>query len=191
VTHDFGTHMRLMSRLLDYPDDDLPELLREARTAVEGDPETMGGRALLALIASMAGQSPLRLQEHYTQTFDLAPSHCLDLTYHRYGDSEERAHALQGLQEIYLRAGFERTGGELPDYLPLVLEFLSVASEHSKREVLGVIGDSLEALARRLRRDQNPYADGMDHLIEVLGLGFLDADAGKASAALVEAPESD
>jgi nitrate reductase molybdenum cofactor assembly chaperone NarJ/NarW len=191
VTHDFSTHMRLMSRLLDYPDDDLPEFLREARTVWKGAAEAPGGQALLAFVAYLAGQPPLRLQEHYTQTFDLAPSRSLDLTYHRYADSEARAHALQGLQEIYRRAGFERTGGELPDYLPLILEFLSVAPEQSKREVLGVIGDSLAALAGRLRRDQNPYADGMDHLIEVLGLDSLDADAGKASAALVEASESD
>jgi nitrate reductase molybdenum cofactor assembly chaperone NarJ/NarW len=191
VTHDFSTHMRLMSRLLDYPDGALPGLLREARAAVETDSETASRRALLAFVTHMAGQSPLRLQEHYTRTFDLAPSHCLDLTYHRYGDSEERAHALQRLQEIYLQAGFERTGGELPDYLPLVLEFLSVSPERAKREVLGMIGGSLAALAGRLRRDRNPYADVMGHLVEVLGLGPLDDDAGKAPAAPIETPESD
>ena len=166
-----------VSRLLDYPDaawrQDLPGL-RQAAADLAPAPSRA---ALLVFIDEAAAMGPLACQERYTANFDLAPSSSLDVTYHAYGDTEDRLRALQGLQETYAAAGYERTGGELPDFLPLVLEFLAVASSSEQEAVIRWTGPGLAALHGRLRDQNSPFAALTQQLVHLFDLPRASEDA--------------
>lgn len=100
----------------------------------------------------------LRVQEEYTRTFDLDPSSCLNLSHHKWGDDRERGSALAALSRLYQVAGFEMTTGELPDYLPLVLEFLAVCPEGAGRAIRDEYREELHGLAERLKKCGSSYA---------------------------------
>ena len=122
--------LKVISELLEYPDEDflrrLPDM--EARVAVlPGEVK----KRLVDFMTSIKSQDPIRLQETYTSAFCMAPRTTLSMGYHLWGDSEERAQALARLEQIFHEAGYERSSGELPDFLPLMLEFLSI-SPHAR-----------------------------------------------------------
>ena len=118
--------LRLFSVLLDYPDNGLLKGLDRIAAAAGQIAEPEFKSAAQGFLDYLQAHAPLRLQETYTAAFDLHPATTLNLTYHAYGDNEKRAAALARLQHLYDQAGWERTGGELPDYLPLLLEFLAI-----------------------------------------------------------------
>jgi nitrate reductase delta subunit len=117
---------RILSVLLDYPDKRLLNDTDRITAAARQIPEPEFQRAVSDFMAYLARHDLLTLQENYTAAFDLLPATTLNLTYHAFGDNEKRAAALSTLQHLYDQAGWERTNFELPDYLPLVLEFLSI-----------------------------------------------------------------
>jgi nitrate reductase delta subunit len=82
----------------------------------------------------------------------------LNLTYHRWGDGKERGSALARLLHLYAKAGYEIADGELPDYLPLVLEFLSVGPPESAHEIMAEYHPQVSILASRLAESSSPYA---------------------------------
>ncbi|MCF8050228.1 MAG: nitrate reductase molybdenum cofactor assembly chaperone [Desulfobacterales bacterium] len=118
--------LRLLSVLLHYPDDDLLGHLDEIAAAAGLVPEEDIQTAAEGFLSYLGAHPPIRLQENFTAAFDMRPETTLNLTYHAFGDNEKRAAALARLQHVYDQAGWERTTGELPDYLPLMLEFLSI-----------------------------------------------------------------
>jgi nitrate reductase delta subunit len=94
----------------------------------------------------------------------------MNLTYHRWGDTEKRGPALVHLEEIYQKAGFQRISSELPDYLPLVLEFISEQPDAASSEIIPIYGEVVESLAERLRQANHPYALLFEQLVDILGL---------------------
>jgi nitrate reductase delta subunit len=105
------------------------------------------------------GNKPLiRLQEEYTSTFDLSPSTCLNLTYHKWGDARERGNALVDFHRLYHLAGYESSTGDLPDYLPLVLEYLSLTRNGDHSSLLGQYCEEVETLSSRLEQAGSVYA---------------------------------
>lgn len=130
--------LKLLSILLQYPDGEFVLSLEELKEVVEQIPH-MEHRERCEHFLDYLGNNPLiRLQEEYTSTFDLNPSTCLNLTYHKWGDSRERGNALVDFHRLYHQAGYESSTGELPDYLPLVLEYLSLNrnGDHSSHVAL-------------------------------------------------------
>lgn len=125
------TTCRMLSVLLDYPDKRLLNNLDTIAAAARQIPEPEFKHAVHNFLAYLKAHDLLRLQEHYTAAFDLGTATTLNLTYHAFGDNEKRAAALATLQRLYDRTGWERTSGDLPDYLPLLLEFFSI---HSRPE---------------------------------------------------------
>jgi nitrate reductase delta subunit len=106
---------------------------------------------------------PDEVARHYVATFDLRRRCALYLTYYRYGDTRKRGMAMLAFKAAYRDAGFEQVkgegeaGGELPDYLPLVLDF---AALHPRgQELLRAHRADLELLLRALRNAPSPYAD--------------------------------
>lgn len=166
----FMDSMRIIGRLMEYPDQNWMAHLHELRHAANGLSDPGFREAVLAFIQEMAAMPLIQCQERYTATFDLNPQTSLDVTYHRYGDSEDRGRALQRLQEAYRRAGFERTGGELPDFLPLVLEFLSVAGPSDRKAVVGEVGPGLVLLNQQLTVKESEYRTLTAWLIDLLGI---------------------
>jgi nitrate reductase delta subunit len=125
---------------------------------------------LRTAIAALRNLPRLRLQEEYTRVFDLNPATCLNLTYHKWGDSPERAAGLAKLNQLYLDAGFEWVGGELPDFLPLVLEFLALAPKEAGVLITGQFREQIEILGSRLDSLQSTYAGILRALREAISM---------------------
>lgn len=146
-----GEALALVSRLLQYPDDAFKAELAQMQTVAERLAPGPLADAVRRFLEYVRSQSAIALQEHYTAAFDIAPATTLNLTYHAYGDTEQRAAALARLARTYATAGWSPATGELPDYLPLMLEFLSLcpAADPSGpvRQALEGLGPYIERLA--------------------------------------------
>ena len=120
---------KLISLLLQYPDEKLVDGMTDLEAVVsELEPESARS-ACFDFMDHLRRMPLLHIQEEYTRIFDLDPSTCLNLSHHKWGDDRERSSALAALSRLYRAAGFEMSTGELPDYLPLVLEFVAVSPE--------------------------------------------------------------
>jgi nitrate reductase delta subunit len=100
--------------------------------------------------------------------FDMNPAASLNLTYHVMGDREERGSALAALAEVYRQAGYEPALNELPDFLPLVLEFLYESPGAEADPLLGRCLAALPAVAGSLRKNGSGYAGLLDVLCGML-----------------------
>lgn len=127
-----GELFKLLSICLSYPDEALSAAAPELSEAAAGLRQPHLRKRLAEFLVYLVAEPLLSQQEHYTAVFDMRPQASLNLTYHLLGDREERGRALAGLLTLYQRSGFEPAVNELPDYLPLMLEFLSVAPEAAK-----------------------------------------------------------
>lgn len=125
---EFSRVMRASSLALGYPDPEwrrgLP-LLHAAATAIAGH----AGMHLRSFLDAIAGRSAGELEQAYVDTFDLHRRCCLYLTYYSSGDTRKRGMALLQFTTSYRAAGFELTGGELPDHLAVLCEFTATAPE--------------------------------------------------------------
>jgi len=161
MTENDQIHCKLLSFLLEYPDTSWSTNFEEIREIIPAVTDEQR-RQLLRGFLDYARNTPLiELQEVYTQAFDLDPDTSLHLSYHLIGDSEDRGKVLAGLLWIYHREGFDAAIGELPDYLPMMLEFLSVCPEPEDAALLWSCLGTVAALAERLEEKKHPYAELM------------------------------
>ncbi|MGH3304902.1 MAG: nitrate reductase molybdenum cofactor assembly chaperone [Streptosporangiaceae bacterium] len=100
---------------------------------------------------------PSEVAQHYVETFDLRRRCALYLTYYRYGDTRKRGMAMLAFKAAYRAAGLDPADSELPDYLPLVLDFAALHPGGEK--MLRAHRADLELLLRALRDAPSPYAD--------------------------------
>ena len=159
--------IKIVSLLLQYPDEGFARALPLLETSIAQLPDSSARDKLVQFISYLQATPLLRLQENYTETFDINPSTCLNLTYHLLGDSEKRGNVMAGLQQIYHEAGYETIAGELPDYLPLILEFLSERPESDGAEILWSYIDAAEKPAGSLKDSGNPYSLLLDVVREL------------------------
>jgi nitrate reductase delta subunit len=159
---------KLLSLLLRYPDQRLVEAREEIREAIEQLPRSPARRALERFCAHLDSHDALELAAAYVDSFDLRRRTGLYLTYYLHGDTRKRGMALLRLKHLYRRAGLEPTTGELPDYLPLVLEFASLAPPEVGERLLREHRPALELLRGGLEQDGSPYAP----LVEALCLSL-------------------
>jgi nitrate reductase delta subunit len=172
-----NVQIKLISCLLQFPDESLLKWLPELRQVLN-EIKSVSDRNRYDKILSYFEQTPLiQLQEQYTETFDLNSSNCMNLTYHRWGDTEKRGTALAHLEEIYLKSGFERISSELPDFLPLILEFISERPHVANSEIIPLYGTVVEALAERFGQAGQPYSLLFKQLIDTLGLSEAAANS--------------
>jgi nitrate reductase delta subunit len=160
--------MKIISLLLQYPDDGFIRSLPLMETGIEGLPNSFAGDKLAQFIFYLRATPLLRLQEIYTETFDLNPSTCLNLSYHLFGDSEKRGNVMACLQQIYHEAGYETITGELPDYLPLMMEFLSECPESGGAGMVWSYLESIEKPAALLKDSVNPYSLLLDVVVDIV-----------------------
>ena len=151
---------RILARLLDYPDAELMESLPEIIQALKIDPAVNARERdpLMQLVSSMQLHDLTGLQADYVQTFDMTPEHDLHLTHHLFGDDRGRGPALIDLSEHYKGSGLEMEDGEIPDFLPLILEYVSTLDEMQARLFLGDVAKVLKILADNLEKAGSPYA---------------------------------
>lgn len=168
---DAARSLRALARLLCYPDAELREHLFELRDALRAD-RAVGSARLVeldALVDGLARAAPLDAEAAYVQLFDRGRATSLHLFEHVHGDSRERGPALIDLAQCYAQAGLYLAPGELPDYLPVVLEFASTQPAPEARAFLGEIAHILNALFSALQQRRSAYAAVLGALLELAG----------------------
>lgn len=154
---------KLLSILLRYPDDEILQNRAQISIAASELPDSPARDAVLAFLKYWHNEPAPRLQASYIEAFDFKRRGCLYLSYYRYGDQRARGQVLADMKGAFARAGYQLDTTELPDYLPLVLEFISEVPEEGL-PMLAENRAAIEVIRRSLRHDRNPYA----HLIEAL-----------------------
>lgn len=159
--------LKLASALLDYPRDEL-WAHREELVAASADRWLSPARQeqLGAFVVDLLERDPLDAQSRWLELFDRGRSMSLLLFEHIHGESRNRGQAMVDLMEAYREGGFEVVSRELPDYLPLVLEYLSQRQEAHARDWLHHVAHILELLAARAHERHSPYATLFEVLIE-------------------------
>jgi nitrate reductase delta subunit len=163
--------LRALARLLSYPDAALRSGLPELRDALHREAALPAGRLaeIDALIAQLAGQDPLEVEARYVDCFDRGRATSLHLFEHVHGDSRDRGPAMIDLSRTYASAGLLLGESELPDYLPVVLEFASTQPPAQARAFLGETTHILNAIFSALRQRGSPYASLLGAAIELAG----------------------
>lgn len=159
--------LRLAALLLDYPDRELYAATPELAQAASRLPARAGGEELQAFLAHRAAIGELTAQEEYVATFDFHKRASLHLSYYRDGDRRQRGMTLLGLKRRIREAGLELRGGELPDYLPALLEFAALVPQEAE-PVLRRFRAAIELLRLSLRDMDSPYAGVLHALARVL-----------------------
>lgn len=153
--------LKLISVLLSYPEPNLSTVREEFHAAVAADSLLpRGDRVLLdTLIDELCGLDTLEAQERYVRLFDRTRSLSLHLFEHVHGESRDRGQAMVDLIALYEAGGFSPTATELPDYLPLFLEYAATRKPQDALDLIGQPAHVLAALKERLAKRQSPYAD--------------------------------
>lgn len=181
--------LKALSALLTYPQHDLQAAVPAIQKLLEGEGLLSPARAesLAPLLAELEEWDLYDLQERYVLLFDRSRALSLNLFEHVHGEGRDRGGAMVDLLETYRAAGFEPIGPELPDHLPLLLEFLAHRPLAEARDMLGDASHILAVLAQRLNERRSGYAAIFESLGEL-------ADAPAADdllAALSSQPDDD
>lgn len=165
--------LRIIGRLLDYPDRALFAHQQELEEALASASELNAAlRAqLLAVVRDFSARPLLDLQADYCELFDRGRATSLLLFEHVHGESRDRGQAMVDLLDQYRAAGLELDSRELPDFLPLYLEYLSSRSPEEAREGLVDIAPILALLSARLRQRNSRWADLLDVLLALSNSG--------------------
>jgi nitrate reductase delta subunit len=159
--------LKVLSLLLYYPDDELVNRLDEIASVVDHlNPEKIKS-AIQAYINELKTHTLIQVQERYTAVFDIDPATTMNVTYHVYGDNEKRAVALAHLQHDYEQAGWQRITGELPDYLPLMLEFLSICPDPEHTARVWQCLEGMQPLVERLEKREPVYAALLQPIVDL------------------------
>jgi len=163
--------LRVLARLLGYPDAELRAHLGDLQAALlsEGALGAARQAELEALMRNLASRDPIELEADYVQLFDRGRSTSLHLFEHVHGDSRDRGPAMIDLAQTYEQAGLYLAEGELPDYLPVVLEFVSTQPIREARAFLGEMAHILNAIFSALVKRESAYASVLGALLEIAG----------------------
>lgn len=159
MTKTVNKTFKVLSALLSYPTTELQQAAGELAAALDAEALLPRGvrRQLQALIDDIAAGDLYDLQERYTLLFDRTRSLSLHLFEHVHGESRDRGQAMIDLKAMYEKSDLLVTASELPDFLPLFLEYLSTRPAAEACEALGQPAHILAALAERLRKRATPY----------------------------------
>lgn len=163
--------LRVLARLLSYPDAELRGHLSAMRDVLHTERAITGERLieLDALIDSLVRADALETEAAYVELFDRGRSTSLHLFEHVHGDSRERGPAMIDLAQTYEKAGLYLAPDELPDYLPVVLEFVSTQPPTEARAFLAEMAHIFNALFGALQQRRSVYASVVGALLELAG----------------------
>ena len=154
---------KILSVLLEYPEQELIDNLPEIKAWVDETSEIDNKeRSTLQLfLHRMEDKSLIELQAEYVNTFDMNAEHSLHLTHHLFGEDKNRGPALIDLGELYKDYGVEvsESANELPDYLPLILEFAAYLDGNESTVFLSDAKKVFGVLTDNLKKASSPYAD--------------------------------
>ena len=154
---------RVLSALLCYPEQELLDALASLPALLDAECAlpAVERTALDGFIAQLGRMALLDAQERYVALFDRNRSLSLHLYEHVHGESRDRGQAMVLLATLYQLHGLRIEANELPDYLPLYLEFLSLLPERAARSLLAEAVHVIAALSEKLEARRSPYASVM------------------------------
>jgi nitrate reductase delta subunit len=163
--------LRVLARLLSYPDAQLRGDLDDMRQALSSEKAIAPARLeeLDALINGLARGNALDNEAEYVEVFDRGRATSLHLFEHVHGDSRDRGPAMIDLAQTYEKAGLFLGPDEMPDYLPVVLEFVSTQPPKEARAFLGEMAHIFNAIFNALQQRNSPYASVLGALLELSG----------------------
>lgn len=175
---------KALSALLNYPSAELVAAMPEIRAVLTGEGLVPRSslKALEPLLSSFETAELYDLQERYVLLFDRSRSLSLHLFEHVHGESRDRGQALVDLSQLYDKNGFFIVANELPDFLPLFLEFLSTLPFGEATALLGETVHILAVLRQRLEKRESPYA-ALFAAVEALSAVRADPKAAAEAAA--------
>lgn len=181
--------LKALSLTLSYPTRQLQEAMPEIAAVFGAERGISSGTraALQALAGNLERGDLYDLQESYVMLFDRSRTLSLNLFEHVHGESRDRGGAMVSLIETYRAGGFEPATTELPDHLPVLLEFLSTRSVAEAQETLADAAHILDALSGRLERRESGYAAAFAALSQLAGS---QSDTG-AVAEMLAQPDDD
>ena len=163
--------LRVLAALLGYPDPQMRSHLPEMRELLHAERALSPSRLdeLDALVDALRCADPLEAESDYVELFDRGRGTSLHLFEHVHGDSRERGPAMIDLGQTYEKAGLILAEGELPDYLPAVLEFVSTQPVREAKAFLGEMAHIFNAIFGALQHRSSAYASVLGALIELAG----------------------
>jgi nitrate reductase delta subunit len=163
--------LKVISLLLDYPEQAMRDGHAELAEAIAAAREISPAQraALRSLLDELAAGDLMDVQERYTELFDRGRTLSLLLFEHVHGESRDRGQAMVDLMAQYEAAGFAIGVRELPDYIPLYLEYLATREDLEAREGLADVAHLLALLAARLEERQSPHAACFHALLQIAG----------------------
>jgi len=181
--------LKAMSLILSYPTQELQDAMPEIGGVLASDTRLTAAarRDLRPLVDGLTSNDIYELQEQFVMLFDRSRTLSLNLFEHVHGESRDRGGAMVSLVETYREAGFDPATSELPDHLPVLLEFLATQSFVEARDTLADAAHLFEALVTRLDRRESPYGAVFAALLQLSG-AKVDATA---VAELLEQPDDD
>ena len=181
--------LKAISLILSYPTPELQAAMAEIGGVVASDSRLTAAtrRALRPVVEELRSLDIYDLQERYVMLFDRSRTLSLNLFEHVHGESRDRGGAMVSLLETYRAGGYEPATTELPDHLPLLLEFLSMRPFAEAQEILADAAHILKALNVRLARRESSYGAVFAALQQLSGTKADDASV----AELLDEPEAD
>lgn len=169
--HNTSISLRVLARLLAYPNAALRADLPDMKLALEADRALTSTRKaeLLALIQHLGNGTPLDIEGEFVELFDRGHATSLHLFEHVHGDSRDRGPAMVDLTQTYEKAGLFLAPEELPDYLPAVLEFVSTQPPKEAKAFLAEMAHIFNAIFSALQQRETAYASVLGALIELSG----------------------
>ncbi len=163
--------LRVLALLLGYPDAELRSHLGEMQGVLHAERALSASRLaeLDALIATLGRKAVLEVESDYVELFDRGRATSLHLFEHVHGDSRDRGPAMIDLTKTYEQAGLFLGEGEMPDFVPVVLEFTSTLAPRQAREFLGEMAHIFNAIFAALQKRESPYACVLGALLELAG----------------------
>jgi nitrate reductase delta subunit len=181
--------LKALGALLTYPTPDLLAAAPEIGSVLDAESRLSrkDKAALHELLAQLAAADVLDAQERYVSLFDRGRATSLNLFEHVHGDSRERGPAMVDLMQVYARAGYALAANELPDYLPVLLEFLSPRPFAEAKDMLSDCAHILRRLGEALRSRDSRYDAVPAALLAIIGEPGLAAKAPEKNAGAEQA----
>ncbi|MCV2893670.1 nitrate reductase molybdenum cofactor assembly chaperone [Lentibacter sp. XHP0401] len=181
--------LKALSLILSYPTRELQQAMPEISAVLASDTRLTAAarRGLRPLVEELAVRDIYDLEEQFVLLFDRSRTLSLNLFEHVHGESRDRGGAMVSLVETYRDGGFDPVTSELPDHLPVLLEFLSTRPFAEAQETLADAAHIFEALTTRLERRESAYAAVFASLVQLAGA---EANA-EAVAEILAQPEVD
>lgn len=168
--------LRALGALLSYPREEVRQALPEIADAIRSSPliAPRERESLFVLIDALRTGDLLEAEERYVDLFDRGRATSLHLFEHLHGEARDRGQAMVDLKRLYERAGYELSSRELPDYLPVVLEYLSCRDLHETRDLLADCAHILKRIGQALIARGSTYAAVLQALLVITGEAPLD-----------------